>query len=106
MAEVRHPPLPPRPETLPRPVPGLDTLYRVERIIVLAARRGEDPLSLEEIKRRMGSKGVRHQTVKTCIKHLAREGKVTYVPGRGVLWTHLGPAARKRMAKRDWERVA
>lgn len=87
-----------------RPIPTLATLYRVERIIVLATRKGEAALSLEEIKRRMGSKWTRHATIRTCIDHLQREGKVIYDPGYGVFWAKLSPALAKRFE--DAERIA
>lgn len=88
--------LPPDPRKFPRPVPTLATLYRVERVILLATRKGEEPLSLEEIKRRMGSKWIRYATIRTCIDHLQREGKVIYDPGHGVFWARLSPQLAKR----------
>jgi hypothetical protein len=73
-----------------RPIPNLATVYRVERILIDANKKGEDPISLEEIKRRLGSKGIRHVTVRTCVDELARQGKVT-LTADGVLWTWMPP---------------
>jgi hypothetical protein len=109
MAEARSHhgvPFPPDPATLKGPVPRLDTLWSIERILIDANRRGEDPLNLEEIKRRMGSRGIRHATVRTCVDELQRQGKVVFVPRVGVLWTQAGPGWRKYVHERTWKRLA
>ncbi|MFA5860650.1 MAG: hypothetical protein WDA16_03040 [Candidatus Thermoplasmatota archaeon] len=94
MAESHHAgrfPYVPAPEKMRKPIPNLATVYRVERIMIDANKRGDDPITLEEIKRRLGSKGIRHVTVRTCVDELVRQGKVT-ITSDGVLWTWLSPA--------------
>ncbi|MFQ6128074.1 MAG: hypothetical protein ACE5QW_04145 [Thermoplasmata archaeon] len=62
--------------------PTLATMHEIERIL----REAEEPLSLNEIKRRMSAKVVRHQTVRQAINEFIRLGFV--VEGsKGVLWT-------------------
>lgn len=95
-------PFVPDPAKVARPSPNLATVYRVERIMIQANKRAEDPLSLDEIKRRMGSKGVRHVTVKACVGELERQGKVTRTK-QGVLWTWMSPRLRERMSKEGFE---
>lgn len=103
MAEARSSRYPtvPDPESMPRPVPNLATVYRVERILIDANRRGEDPITLDEIRRRLGTKGVRAVTVKTCAEELERQGKVA-LTADGVLWTWLSPAAMDWVRSRKW----
>ncbi len=69
--------------TLQRPVPGLDKLLEIEAIVSSAAKQGQTPLSLAEIKRRMEAKSVRHQTVKDCLAVLTHYGRV-HVGEKGV----------------------
>ena len=62
----------------------------------------DGPLSLEEIKRRMNAKSLRHVTVRTCINELKRLHLVMEDPKRGVMWTlHEDPKfwSRKGMKK-------
>lgn len=95
---------PPDPRKLKGPVPRLDTLWKIERILIDAWKADEPPLSLEEIKRRMGAKGVRHATVKTCVAELARHGDVAVSPS-GVLWNRWTPQAVARDSARRWVKL-
>lgn len=92
---------PPDPSEMKGPVPRLDTLWRIERILIDAWKADEGPLSLEEIKRRMRSKGVRHATVRTCVDELARHGDVALSP-TGVLWNRWSPEALARDGAKTW----
>lgn len=67
--------------------PTLVTMHEIERIL----RKAEGPLSLNEIKRRMRAKAVRHAMVRQAIEEFKRLGFV--VEGsKGVLWTlNLSP---------------
>ena len=59
----------------------LSTLHEIERIL----REAHSPLSLNEIKRRMSAKAVRHGTVRMAVDEFIRLGFV--VSGRnGVIW--------------------
>jgi len=59
----------------------LSTLHEIEHIL----REARSPLSLNEIKRRMSAKAVRHETVRMAIDEFIRLGFV--VSGRsGVTW--------------------
>ena len=59
----------------------LSTLHEIERIL----REAHSPLSLNEIKRRMPAKAVRHETVRMAVDEFIRLGFV--VSGRsGVVW--------------------
>ncbi|MGB0652689.1 MAG: hypothetical protein ACPGQL_05765 [Thermoplasmatota archaeon] len=62
--------------------PTLITLHEVEAIL----RASDEPLSLNEIKRRMKAKTVRHDTVRICVEELKRFSLVTE-GSKGVLWT-------------------
>ena len=93
---------PPDPAALSGPVPRLDTLWKIERILIEAWEADEAPLSLEEIKRRMGSKGIRHATVRTCVDELARHGDIAISP-RGVLWNRWSPEALAKDNARRWK---
>lgn len=68
-------------------MPRLDTLHRVEVILRKANERDEGPLSLAEIKRRMGVRSIRHSTVRTCVDELVRLHFVTFHPRHGAMWT-------------------
>jgi hypothetical protein len=80
-------------ESLPLPPkidgrgPTLATIYEVEGIL----READGPISLNEIKRRMSAKTVRHKTVRQVINEFRRLGFV--VEGsKGVVWTlNLSP---------------
>lgn len=65
--------------------PTLRTLYAVERILRKA--KAEGPISVEEIKRRMPAKRVRHQVVRHAIEHYKRFG-LAVEGSKGVLWTY------------------
>jgi hypothetical protein len=95
---------PPDPTRLKGPVPRLDTLWRIERILIDAWEADEGPLSFEEIKRRMGSKGIRHATVRTCVDELARRGDVATAPS-GVLWNRWPPEAIVRDDAKKWVKL-
>lgn len=59
----------------------LSTLHEIERIL----REAQGPLSLNEIKRRMPAKAVRHETVRMAVDEFIRLGFVA--SGRaGVIW--------------------
>ena len=71
-------PMPPRLEARG---PTLATMHEIERIL----RTADGPLSLNEIKRRMSAKVVRHGTVRLAVDEFRRLGFV--VEGsRGVVW--------------------
>ncbi len=73
--------LPPPPKIEGRG-PTLVTMNEIERIL----REAEGPISLNEIKRCMSAKAVRHQTVRQVINEFRRLGFV--VEGsKGVVWT-------------------
>lgn len=95
---------PPDPASLKGPVPRLDTLWRVERVLLEAWETDEGPLSFEEIKRRMGSKGIRHATVRTCVDELARRGDVALSPS-GALWNRWSASAIARDDATKWVKL-
>ncbi len=70
----------------------LSTLHEIERIL----REAHGPLSLNEIKRRMSAKAVRHETVRMAVDEFIRLGFV--VRGRaGVVWMfEPTPQSRRR----------
>jgi hypothetical protein len=59
----------------------LSTLHEIEHIL----REARSPLSLNEIKRRMSAKAVRHETVRMAVDEFSRLGFVVEGPG-GVAW--------------------
>jgi Fe2+ or Zn2+ uptake regulation protein len=65
--------------------PTMTTLVEVGQ--VLEAAKGEPPLSLAEIERRMKAKRVRHAAVRASVDFLERLGFVT-LGSQGVQWTH------------------
>ena len=79
--------------TLPKPPrlegrgPTLSTLHEIERIL----RGADGPLSLNEIKRRMSARAVRHSMVRQAVDEFRRLGFV--VEGsKGVVWVlNLSP---------------
>ena len=80
-------------ETLPFPPkiegrgPTLSTMYEIECIL----REAEGPISLNEIKRQMSAKAVRHQAVRQVINEFRRLGFVTE-GSKGVVWVlNLSP---------------
>jgi hypothetical protein len=106
MAKARHGTFvyPPDPAGMKGPVPRLDTLWRIERILIEAWEADEGPISLEEIKRRMGSKGIRHMTVRTCVDELARHGDVA-LSRSGVLWNRWTPEALALDNAKKWVKL-
>ncbi|MEK6985031.1 MAG: hypothetical protein AABX89_01440 [Candidatus Thermoplasmatota archaeon] len=63
--------------------PTLATLHEIERIL----RRAEFAISVNEIKRRMNAKAVRHDAVRMALDEFKRLGFV--IEGsKGVLWTY------------------
>jgi len=67
--------------------PTLSTLHEIERIL----RDAEDPLSLNEIKRRMSAKATRHSTVRQTVDEFKRLGFVME-GAKGVVWVlNLSP---------------
>lgn len=77
----------PKPRPIKGPAPRLDTVHRVEMVLRRAYERDDGPLSLAELKRRLGVKSVRHSTIRACIDELVRLGLVTHDPKHGVMWT-------------------
>lgn len=77
----------PKPPRLEGRGPTLSTLHEVERIL----RDADEPLSLNEIKRRMSARAVRHSMVRQSIDEFKRLGFV--VEGsKGILWVlNLSP---------------
>ncbi len=72
--------------------PTLSTLHEIERIL----RAADDPLSLNEIKRRMSAKAVPHRTVRMVVDEFKRLGLASE-GSKGVLWTlTMDPEARER----------
>ena len=71
----------------------LSTLHEIEGIL----REAHSPLSLNEIKRRMSAKAVRHETVRMAVDEFIRLGFV--VSSRsGVVWV-LEPTPQSRRSK-------
>jgi len=77
----------PRPPALEGRGPTLSTLHEVERIL----RDADGPLSLNEVKRRMSAKAIRHSMVRQAVDEFKRLGFV--VEGsKGVVWVlNLSP---------------
>lgn len=86
------------------PVPNMKAYWRVEAIVREAQARGEDPISFEEIKRRMGAKSVRHSTVRACVAEMERQGNAVVVPD-GVLWCPMSVEAVLYESKRKWVKL-
>ena len=77
------------------PVPGTDKLLQVEHIIRVATHNGETPISLNEIKRRMGV-AIRHSQVRDLINVLLYMGRISEEK-RGVEFSYMDPAAYRRL---------
>lgn len=67
------------------PGPTLATVHRVELILRKAAEKGEPPLSLAEIERRLPAKKTRRETTKAAVAELSRLSLVARGP-KGVMW--------------------
>jgi len=70
----------------------LSTIHEIERIL----RTAHGPLSLNEIKRRMRAKVVRHETVRAAVEEFMRLGFVSW-GSEGVVWNvepHPQPSRR------------
>ncbi|MHB8604472.1 MAG: hypothetical protein ACYDCK_04385 [Thermoplasmatota archaeon] len=112
MTESKHHVVPPPPTTAAAlrrvarggPVPNLKAYWRVEAIVREANARGEDPISFEEIKRRMDAKSVRHSTVRACVAEMERQGNVVVAPD-GVLWCPMSVEAVRYESKRKWVKL-
>jgi DNA-binding IclR family transcriptional regulator len=76
------------PKEHPGPSPLLRTVHEVEQILRRANQGDEGPLSLAEVKRRLGRKSIRHSTVRACVEELKRLHLVTEDPRHGVMWTY------------------
>jgi len=77
----------PRPPKLEGRGPTLSTLHEIERIL----RDAEGPLSLNEIKRRMSARAVRHSVVRQALEEFKRLGFVIE-SAKGVVWVlNLSP---------------
>ena len=74
------------PPPIKGPAPRLDTINEIEVIIRKATAKAETPISLNEIKRRMKAKAVRHSTVRAAVDHLKRMGCLVEAPDGGVEW--------------------
>lgn len=61
--------------------PTLATIHEVEAIL----RKAGEPLSINELKRRMHAKSVQHAAVRMAIDHLDRLGLVI-TGSKGVMW--------------------
>lgn len=104
--------LPPPPTTIAAlrriarggPVPNMKAYWQVEGIIRAAHAREEDPISFEEIKRRMGAKSVRHSTVRACVSELERQGNAVVTPS-GVLWCPMSIETVLYESKRKWVKL-
>lgn len=69
--------------------PTLSTMHEIEQIL----READSPLSLNEIKRRMSAKAVRHSTVRQVVDEFERLGFVAE-GSKGVIWSlNLSPEA-------------
>lgn len=85
------------PETIPMPPrlagrgPTLATIDEIEAIL----RKAGEPLSLNEIKRRMAAKSAQHQAVRLAVDHLERLG-LTITGSKGVMWV---PPASPQLLK-------
>jgi len=87
-------PMPPKMEARG---PTLATMHAIERIL----RTADGPLSLNEIKRRMAAKVVRHEAVRLAVDEFKRLGFV--VEGsKGVLWV-LNPSPK--LWARKWREL-
>lgn len=74
--------------------PTLSTLHEIERIL----RQADVAISVNEIKRRMRAKAVRHDAVRMAIDEFKRLGFV--VEGsKGVLWTYDPDSTLLRASK-------
>jgi len=85
-----------KPPVLRRPVPGTDLLLEVEQIIRKATWKGDTPISLAEVKRRMRQKSPKHQQVRDIIDVLAYMGRITETPD-GVEYTYMSPQASEEL---------
>jgi hypothetical protein len=109
MTESRDDVIPPPPTTAAQvrrvarggPVPNMKAYWKVEAIVRAAHARDEDPISFEEIKRRMDAKSVRHSTVRACVAEMERQGNAVVVPD-GVLWCPMSVEAVLYESKRKW----
>lgn len=85
-----------RPPRLAGRGPTLATMHEIEGIL----RRAEGPLSLNEIKRRMKARAVRHDMVRTTVDEFIRLGLVSE-GSKGVVWTlNTSPRAWENLGKR------
>lgn len=62
--------------------PTLSTMHEIEQIL----RGAEGPLSLNEIKRRMSARAVRHSSVRQVVDEFKRLGFVAE-GSKGVIWS-------------------
>lgn len=111
MTETRDvlPPPPTTPAALKRatrggPVPNMKAYWRVEAIVRDANARGEDPISFEDIKRRLSAKSVRHSTIRACVSEMERQGNAVVVDA-GVLWCPMSVEAVLYESKHKWVKL-
>lgn len=76
--------------------PTLVTLHEIENIL----RDADGPISLNEIKRRMSARAVRHEVVRAAVNEFLRLG-LAAEGSKGVMWTlNTGPRAWAGLGKR------
>jgi len=78
----------PMPPELESRGPTLSTMHAIERIL----RAADGPLSINEIKRRMPAKVVRHEAVRLAVDEFKRLG-FAVEGSKGVVWV-LNPSPR------------
>lgn len=101
MAEARHPGWIAPPKAIKGPIPKLTTLWTIERILHDAWVRDDGPLSMEELKRRLGARRIRPSTLQTCVDELGRQGKISATP-TGIMWTLAPPGYEQYVRSRKW----
>ena len=62
--------------------PNLSTMLEVERVL----KEAEEPISKEEIKRRLPTK-IMHQTLNLILKYMENRGLI-HADEKGILWTY------------------
>ena len=74
--------------------PNLSTMIEVEK----ALKKADEPLSKEEIKRRLPAK-IMHQTLNLILAYMEERGLI-HIGSKGILWTYSpSPKLRKAIEK-------
>ena len=74
--------------------PNLSTILEVEKVL----KDSDEPLSREEIKRRLPAK-IMHQTLNVILKYMENRGLI-HIGEKGVIWTYNpSPKLRKAMER-------